>query len=60
MSRTSYRQLLLILGVLVALIVIILLNLEMFPAQGKNLNSTTDKISELAHYSIPNVIFYLY
>ncbi|MGK7391712.1 MAG: hypothetical protein ACNS60_15270 [Candidatus Cyclobacteriaceae bacterium M2_1C_046] len=59
MSKTSYRQVLLIFGVLVAIIVILLLNFELFPAQQSELDSA-NKIKELAHYSIPNIIFYLY
>ena len=58
MVRTSYRQVLLIIGIIVAFIVILLFNSEIYSPEISKVDSSLYKINELAHYSIPSIFIF--
>lgn len=60
MTKAPYRQILLVVGILVALIVILIINSAILTDQSSVVENPINKINELSHYSIPNLIFHLY
>lgn len=60
MSKTFVRKTLIIVGIMVAFLVIAIYNISLHASSIAEIEKPGNKLQEVVHFAIPNVIFFLF